>query len=168
MFLRSPTYMMRNRISNKAEQLLRVGMTSVLVITALHDGGHFLLGPKNAVNFLLSDLAFTTPIGGEKKDFHLSTDLKRAMFFEPDPNDSSRIVPCRQSLSAVLLMPISGDRLNAIGILHPEPTYPLNVDVFPKIPFLRISNWPIKEGRLLTEWVISDPYASAFSLNLEL
>lgn len=159
-----PTRMLWQRVNDKAKQLANYPMPRVLAITSLHDSGYLLLNPEEANNFLLSDWAFTFPLGGGSDDTYLSTDLKKAIFFKLEDGNPPKVVPRRKSVSAVLLVPMSGDRLNVTGVLHPEPTYPLNIHLIPKVPFLRIKDWPIQTGEIFTEWVISEPYAASFSL----
>ncbi|MFN7944416.1 MAG: hypothetical protein U0Z53_03615 [Blastocatellia bacterium] len=162
MAISSPTKMLRQRVTDKAGQLAGNDIPTVLAITSLHDGAYILLSPNEAVSFLISDWAFAIPMSNSNEDTYLSTDLKHSIFFKRDLNDPSKVAPCRQSISAVLLIPVSGDRLNVTGILHPEPIHPFSIHALKKVPFVRVQNWPIAEGIIFTEWVISDPYASVF------
>ena len=162
MSIGSATKILRDRVTTKAGQLAGATLPTLVVIASLHDGAYLLLRPDEAVNFLTSDWAYTIPVESNGNDTYLSTDLKYSIFFKPDPQFPSKIAPCRQSISAVLLMPISGDRLNVTGVLHPEPIYPFSINFLKNVPFARVQKWPIENGEIFTEWVISDPYASVF------
>lgn len=168
MALVSLTTSLRNRVARKTSQLSDYEMPRVLIITSLHDGGYLFLNQDGAKKLLISDWAYSISDQHSNDENCLSTDLKKSIFLKPDGSDQSKIVACRQAISSVLLMPISGDRLNVIGILNPEPSYGLNIQAFPKIPFVRIKNWPVSNGVISTEWVISDPYASVYSLSNEI
>lgn len=161
---RTPTKMLRQRVSDKADQMSGHGMPQVLAVVSLHNGAPVLLNPEEATTFFVSDFSLTIPIGtGAGEPYH-STDLKNSLFFRFDPNDSSKVVPCRRSVSAVLLIPVSGDRISVTGVLHPEPIHPLPVELIPRVPFLRLSEWPIKNGEMYLEWVVGAPYAASFSI----
>ena len=84
------------------------------------------------------------------------TDLESSLFIQPSP-DKAAIVACLQSISAILLIPVFGNKSEIYGILHPQPAKPLNIRFFPKVPFIRIAKWPITDGHITTEWVIADP-----------
>ena len=55
------------------------------------------------------------------------------------------------------LIAVYGDHSEVFGVLHPEPAYRLKIDCFSQVPFIRLSRWPITDGRITTEWVISHP-----------
>ncbi len=161
---RTPTKMLRQRVSDKADQMSGHGMPQVLAVVSLHDGAAVLLNPEEAFTFFVSDFNLMIPIGpGAEEPYH-STDLKNSLFFRFDPKDPSKVVPCRQSVSAVLLIPVSGDRISVTGVLHPEPTHPLPVELIPRVPFLRLNEWPIKNGELYLEWVVGSPHAAGFTI----
>lgn len=164
MSLGSPTRILWQRVNDKARQLSGYEMPRVLAITSLHDGAFLFLNPEEATNFLISDCALTLPIGGSSDNTYYSTDLQKAIFFKIDDNDPLKLVPRRRSVSAVLLIPILGDKVNVTGILHPEPVHPFDIALLPKIPFLRVQHWPIQNGEIFTEWVTFDPYAASFPL----
>lgn len=163
-FPRAPTKMLRQRVSDKADQMSGHGMPQVLAVVSLHNGAPVLLNPEEASTFFVSDFNLTIPIGDGAGESYHSTDLKNSLFFRFDPNDPSKVVPCRQSVSAVLLIPVSGDRISITGVLHPEPTHPLPVELIPRVPFLRLNEWPIKNGELYLGWVVGSPYAASFPI----
>lgn len=161
---RPPTMMLRQRVSDKADQMSGHGMPQVLAVVSLHDGAPVLLNPEEATDFFISDVNLTIPMGAGARDPYPSTDLKNSLFFRFDLDDPSKVVPCRQSVSAVLLIAVSGDRIGVTGVLHPEPTHSLFVEWIPKVPFLRLTEWPIRDGELLLEWVVGSPAAASFQI----
>jgi hypothetical protein len=76
------------------------------------------------------------------------------------PTGQSR--PAERAISAIVLVAVYGDKSEVYGILHPGPTYPLRTEWLPKIPFVRISRWPITDGKIFTEWVVGS--SSGYSL----
>jgi hypothetical protein len=61
-----------------------------------------------------------------------------------------RVVACRQDISAILL--VAANSGEGYGVLHPEPAYPLNIASLATVPFVRIAQWPIVDGKITTEW----------------
>jgi hypothetical protein len=162
-FPRSPTKMLRQRVADKADQLSGHGMPQVLAVVSLHDGAPVLLNPEEAFTFFVSDFVLKVPIGEGGDPYH-STDLKNSLFFRFDQDDPTKVIPCRQSVSAVLLIAVSGDSIGVTGALHPEPTHHLPAELIPRVPFLRLNEWPIKDGDMYLEWVVGSPHAASFPI----
>jgi hypothetical protein len=160
---KTPVEMFRRRVSSKAAQLASYEMPRVLVITSLHDGANFLFRSDAAVEYLVSKYEFITSLDINDINIHLTTDLQEAIFTRPSDN-SSEIEYCRESISAILLISISGNQLFVSGILHPKPSYPLNFRIFPKIPFLTIKGNVTRIKEIVTEWVIAEPDSTPFML----
>jgi hypothetical protein len=55
-----------------------------------------------------------------------------------------------------LLVAIFARQLDIVGMLHPAPKTEFAYRVMSGVPFLRVP-WPITDGRIETEWVISNP-----------
>jgi hypothetical protein len=68
----------------------------------------------------------------------------------------------RGAYAIVLLVQITGDSSWIAGAIHPEPAYILDIDVFPEVPFVRITPWPTTSEHLKTEWVIARPHPMKF------
>lgn len=165
---RMPTKEIRTRISNKAKKLSGYEMPRVLAITSLHDAAPILLNSQIIPGFfLVSGWKLNVPIGNSDEDFHLSTDLQEAIFFRFKGN-STEIEYCRESVSAVLLISITGNGLCATGYLHPKPTYSLNAKFLSAVPFLKVKNNLIRDGEILTEWINAAPYSASFPLDLKI
>ena len=139
-----------NKAKDKDSQLAGYPMPRVLAIASSHEGIGALFNPGGAQYALVSEPHWYAGRDGE------FTNLRDSVFIRPS-DDKASIVSCRGNISAILLIGVYGDRSQVCGILHPDPTYPLNVGFFPKVPFIRLAKWPIVDGRISTEWVISDP-----------
>jgi hypothetical protein len=47
------------------------------------------------------------------------------------------------------------------GILHPERARPFDYGFLSNLPFVRIAQWPIINGKIVAEWVIASPSGHA-------
>jgi hypothetical protein len=63
---------------------------------------------------------------------------------------------------AILLVAISGIQADLVGLLHPEPGIPFAPSLFPQVPYLRVKNWPIVDGRIEIEWSITEADHATF------
>jgi len=141
-----------NKAKAKAPQLGNYPMPRALAIGSSHAAIAALFNGATAKWALVSDPHWKHEIGSNVVDTAEYTDLDKSVFIRPGPGNT--IAPCRQSISAILLLAVHGDKSEVHGIRHPEPAYPLNVEFLPKIPFIRISRWPITDGMIFTEWVV--------------
>jgi hypothetical protein len=148
-------------VRSKADQLSGYPCPRVLAITSTHHAASFLLGPSGAEFLLTSEPAITYPLAGTGGPVTMTTNLRRSVFFGPGPA-GNQIVPRRQSVSAVLLLALDELRSNMVGLLHPVPARRLNLEPFRDVPFLRLREWPIVDGAIRTEWVISSPESRHF------
>jgi len=154
------THKLRTKVSNKAAQVSRYPVPRVVAITCEHIVSDFLLGPLGAERLMSSEAKIAVPIGDEPPDNIRSvTDLKDSVFFR---FNNGAVEPCRQSVSAVLLVSIFPDKSLIVGLLHPDPQYPFQISVLPSVPFLRLKKWPPKNKTIEMEWVISRPRAAKF------
>jgi len=149
------THVLRTKASEKAAQVSDYNMPRMLCIGTVHSGAQALLGKVAAKWLLTSETKIAVPIGEAKDKIHEETSLEHSVFFRFDENGS--VEPCRQSISAILLVGLFHDSCSVVGLLHPEPAYCFPISLLPDIPFLRIANWPMTEGMIETEWIISDP-----------
>ena len=144
-----------NKAKDKTTQLGGYLMPRVLAIVSSHAQISALFNNAGAEFALISDPHIVTQMGSQETGGQ-STDLRSSVFLKIDPHRNA-VVPCRQTISAILLIAIYGDHSEIFGILHPEPARPLKMAFFPKVPFVRVSNWPIKGEVISCEWVITDP-----------
>ena len=151
------THMLRTKASEKAPQLSGYKMARVLFITCEHVAADVLLGPHSAETVLVSETKIAVPIStGEptNEEVHLITDLKDSVFFR---FKNGGVEPCRQSISAIILLGIFAEKCFAVGILHPDPQYVFAIGLLPSVPFLRMKRWPPESRSIETEWVIHSP-----------
>jgi hypothetical protein len=146
-----------NKAKQKNKQLKGYPMPRVLAIVSSHPGGPVLFNSATAKWALVSEEHFVHPIGSAVADPDNYTDLKNSVFIKYGP-DGESIVPCRKEISAILLIAVDGAASEVFGIVHPEPEYPLNLEFLPNLPFVRIAQWPVSEGRIVVDWVITHPH----------
>jgi hypothetical protein len=91
----------------------------------------------------------------------MTTNLRRSVFFAPGET-GNQIVARRRSVSAVLLVALSDFQSGVVGLLHPDPVEKLNIERFRELPFLRLTKWPIVDGAITTEWIVSAPEPKIF------
>jgi len=144
-----------NTAKDKDKQLQDCGMPAVVAIASAHHGIGALFNKAAAQWCLVSDPQMTIPLN-DPEGGRQTTNLRNSLFFRPGA-DRKTIVPCRQNISAILLIAVHGEHSEIYGILHPEPAFPLNIQFFPKLPFIRVKSWPITNGLISTEWVVTAP-----------
>jgi len=148
-------------VRSKADQLADYPCPRVLAITSTHPASSFLLGSQGAEFLLTSEPKITYPVGVSGEPVTMTTNLRRSVFFSPGTT-GSQIVPRRQSVSAILLVGLFDNQSNVVGLLHPEPARKLSIEPFRDVPFLRLAKWPIADGAISTEWVVSSPESKIF------
>ncbi|MGA2965272.1 MAG: hypothetical protein ABSD64_03600 [Terriglobales bacterium] len=146
---------------SKAAQLADQPYPRVLAITSSHAFASILMDRLPAENLLVSDPMISHRLGDFNGYGTITTDLRRAVFFRLD-RSGRQIVPRRQSISAILLVAISGRQADVVGVLHPQPAIVFDPNLFPQVPYLRLSHWPIVDGKLSTEWSIGGDQSAAF------
>lgn len=144
-----------NKAKDKAEQLAGYPMPRVLAIASTHTAVAALINEATATWALVSEPHWKQRIGSPAIDPMEYTNLEMSVFMKPGPDGT--IVVCRQSISAMLLIAVYGDKSEVWGLLHPEPAYRFNIAFFPGLPFVRVAPWPVLEGKIFTEWVVSNP-----------
>lgn len=85
-----------------------------------------------------------------------SIDPAKAPFFR---KTAAGFETVRKSVSAILLIAIWDDQLDAIGLLHPEPARPFEISGFYDVPFFRLI-WPPAGEEVKGEWVTYSPPGS--------
>ena len=153
------THMLRTKASGKASQVSGAEMPRIVAITTEHIGGDFLLGPHGARTLLTGDTKIKVPINSPEFNTGLATDLKDSVFFRWK---DGVVEACRQSISAILLISIFADKCLIVGILHPCPAYIFPIQLFPKVPFVRLKKWPPDDHNIETEWTVHSPSMTEF------
>lgn len=144
-----------NKAKDKATQLGNYQMPRVLAIASSHAAIAVLFNGATARWALVSDPHWKQEIGSSAVDTAQYTNLEKSVFMVPGPGGT--ICSCRKSISAILLVAVYADKSQVWGILHPEPAYPLNIAFLPDLPFVRIAQWPVLDGKIQTEWVVANP-----------
>ncbi len=144
-----------NKAKHKTTQLGGYPVPRVLAVASSHAFISALFNTGGAEFALTSEPRIVVEVGSSGPGSQC-TDLRDSVFLRTDPVTRA-VVPCLRTISAILLVAVYGDRSEVYGILHPQPARPLNVGFFPKVPFVRLSKWPVTDGVISTEWVIADP-----------
>ncbi len=118
------------------------------------------MGSMAAESLLVSDQKIVVTINQPNPDSELVTDLRESVFFRFSANGT--IEPCRQSISAILLVQIFDDECRVVGILNPMPSVEFAISLLPSMPFVRVNPWPIQQNRIFTEWTIHNPGPKRF------
>ena len=151
------TDVIRQCASTKVSQLADHPVPRVLWLTTEHMGGSFFFGPLGARDIMTSDTKISMPVGMPDPPISQITELKESAFFKFDRG--GKVEPCRRSISALLLGLVHGEGIDLTGLLHPAPAVEFPIRMLPKVPFLRVSNWPFIAGKIELEWTISRPRA---------
>jgi hypothetical protein len=122
---------------NKATQLAGYSMARVLIIATQHQQAGLVMGAHAAEELLLGTRAFLVPIGDSDAQADVLATLRNSVFFRLS-KDASTVEPARQSISAILLMTISGEDAAMIGLLHPEPTMRFDPATFEHVHFCKV------------------------------
>jgi len=157
-FFTNVTPELRQRIARKMDQLSGAGqLPRILAIASEHPKVGLVFDRSAVVNLLVSDWKFWTPLSDPSASVRV-TDLKNSVFFRRDEANPSLLRPCRRSVSAVLLACIYSHRVEARGVIHPEPAVRLDISVLPEVPLLYLTEWPPRDGILKPAWTLpSDP-----------
>ncbi len=144
-------------VKSKTKQLSGRGLPGVLVITSAYDFSGLLLDRMSAECLMTSAPQFNEPLNGGPD--YMTTDLRNAVFCRPglfNASGEQMFLPCRKSVSAILLIQIYPSCTRIVGLLHPEPAIPFNPNWFPKVPYLRFRQWPLAANNIDTEWILGD------------
>ena len=149
------TYLLRRKVSSKAEQMSGYDCPRILVIMSDHQDAISLLSSRIAAEFLLTSdtkISIPDPRFNLKPSPGLETGLEDSVFFRFQ-KDTDKLELCRQSISAILLCAIYKYETRIVGLLHPAPNHEFPIQYFPSIPFVRLRKFPLENNRIHTEWV---------------
>jgi hypothetical protein len=142
---------------NKAAQLGGHNLPGVLAITSNYDFAGLLLDRMAAEYLMTSAPQINVPLNG--KPSYTTVDLRHAVFCRLSElvtaSEEPIIFPCRQSISAILLITIHPRESGVVGLLHPEPACSFNPNCLPKVPYLKFKQWPMVK-KAETEWILGD------------
>ena len=152
---------LRRAVGAKAFQLANYPHPRVLAIASSHVFATILMDALPAQNLLISDPMISYRIGDPTGRATQVTDLQRSAFLRTDKS-RTKIVPCRQSISAILLVAMCWNQAHIVGILHPEPVVAFDPELLRQVPYVRLKNWPITNGSLEPEWIESAENPAVF------
>jgi hypothetical protein len=134
---------------NKSDSIPRL-----LVIASEYSSmSAILLGKDAAIALLVGDAMWPLSGEGSYGDLALPPDLLNSAFFKRD--EEGRVTIQNSEFSAIVLCRILSDQLKLVGILHPEPKFPLDLDCLPPIPFLKVREWPLRDGNISLDWTMN-------------
>lgn len=143
---------------SKTKQVANYALPRVLAITCAYDFAGLLMDRGAARVLMTSASTYSVPIGERSLPPSVTTDLRDAAFCRLDKSNASNwaVIPCRQSISAILLIQIYPSYTRTVGLLHPEPAIPFNPHLLPQVPYVRFKQWPFVEGSVATEWILGN------------
>jgi hypothetical protein len=156
-FFASLTHKLRKTAGDKTPQLSGYPVARLMAVGSFHSASEVLFSNLQVEWLLMSQPKIVVRPYDSGAPPHQETDLANSVFFRSDAATQT-VVPCRQSISAILLVSMGARECLLRGVLHPEPRQVFDYRLLPDIPFLRVANWPLSWGsQIQTEWVIADP-----------
>ena len=161
-----PTAVLQSRVKEKVPQLSKHPMPRVLAILSSHIGADAFFSAEGATCLLLGGYEFCCPIGASSEETFNRAKLENSVFLRRDQANPDRVVACRQSVSAILLLALDGRGFSVVGVLHPEARFPIDPRTFPpKVPFSRLQPWPPADGTVQIEWTAdAHPLSTRFDV----
>ena len=150
-----PNRKLRQRASEKANQIKRYKCPAVLVLASMHTHARALLNTESAAQLLRGKrvIEISHNYLGKTSSVKEVADPTDCTFFRWK---NGRLESCRRNISAILLFAISGANADVIGILHPDPCYEFPIEFLPSVPFGRLREWPLEHDRIRMEWISHD------------
>lgn len=157
------THVLKRKATNKAKQVADYNMPRILCMGASHIASTILLGKHAARWLLTSETKIAVPLNKANAESQIITGLDNSVFFRF--NEKGEVIPCRQSISVILLVVLDNNSCLTVGVLHPQPAYSFDIAYLPDVPFIRVANWPCLDGQIATEWIIHNPSAKRIYLH---
>ena len=142
----------RQRASEKANQIRRYKCPAVLILASMHAYAPAFLNTESAAQLLRGEtiIEISHNYLGKTSSIKEVSNPTDCTFFRWK---NRRLESCRRSISAILLLVISGANVDVIGILHPHPYYEFPMKLLPSVPFGRLTKWPPEHDRIHMEWI---------------
>ena len=150
-----PSGKIRQRASEKANQIKRYECPAVLVLASIHTHAPAIMNTESAAQLLRGEtiIEISHNYLGKASSIKEVSDPRNCTFFRWK---NGRLESCRRSISAILLFVISGANADVIGILHPDPYYEFLIELLPSVPFGRLREWPLEHDIIRMEWISHD------------
>lgn len=154
-------HLLKRKATEKTTQVAGLELPRVLAITIEHVHSGVLFTTDMIQNLMTGDTKISVPLNDPDAISKETTSLDNSVFFKFSKEDG-KIVPCRQSISAIITLEIFNNECRVLGMLHPDPAVKFSPGFLPTTPFLKLVEWPIKENKIFTEWIIYDPESTNF------
>ena len=138
------TARLKAKTVKKAPQMQELPGARILALTSSHVGASILLGAGAAEALMISEPKLLVPLGAPDRAPRWIADLHHSAFLRRDRNTGS-VVPCRRSISGILLFGMSAYASSVVGLLHPAPAVRFDSASMAEVPFLYVQDWPLKE-----------------------
>lgn len=138
----------------KAGQVSGRDMPRIVAIVSEHPAADILMGKENAFKAICPEV-FRIEVDKPGMPGQMTAQHLNAPFFSIRPG--RQVSAERRSISAILLIALDGHSLRMTGLLHPDPVHPFSIHCLPKVPFVKISNWPCADGTIRKEWTMAEP-----------
>ena len=147
-----PSRKIRQRASEKANQIRRYKCPAILVLTSMHTHARAFMDTEGAAQLLRGErvIEISHNYLGKTSSVKEVSNPAECTFFRWE---NRRLESCRRSISAILLFVISGANAYVIGILHPDPYYEFPIELLPSVSFGRLKEWPLERDRIRMEWI---------------
>jgi hypothetical protein len=140
------TRQLEEKAGSKRRQFDQLQCPGILAIASSHLGSSLVLDAYAANNALISQPFWVVNEEG------MSTDLASSLFLRLE--DNGEITERNQSISAILLVSVTGDRSYVCGALNPAATRKLKSESLWMVPFVYLKDWPIEGRSLRCEWTM--------------
>ena len=154
-------HLLKRKATEKATQVSDLNIPRVLAITIEHVHSGLLFTTDMIQNLMTGDTIISVSLNDPDVKSKETTNLNNSVFFKFSKEDG-KIVSCRRSISAIITLEIFNNECRVLGVLHPDPAVKFSPGFLPTTPFLKLVEWPIKENKVFTEWVIHDPESTTF------
>ena len=128
---------------SKVKQVSNYSCPRLLVITSDHAQADSVMDKLAAKTLLIGEQFIPIPSSPS------ATKLENSVFYQIDVD---KLVPCHTNISAIILGSIKGGFVSFVGALHPNPEYPFNINLLPKVPFVGPKSFSEKDNKLIIEW----------------
>lgn len=149
---------LKGKAGSKARQVSGHPVPRLVAICSTHTGAGILLGPRAAEELMTGSTLLSQNLMDPSEKLSIITYLKNSVFFRLSNNED--LEPCRQSISCILLVQITGTDSRFLGLIHPEPAVEFHNRLIPCIPFCCFRSWPLESNELDVQWLIQRPEAT--------
>jgi len=157
-------HLLKRKATEKAPQVAGLELPRVLAITIEHAHSSVLFTTAMIHNLMTGNTKISVPLNNPDAISKETTSLENSVFFK---FSEGKIVPCRQSISAIITLEIFDNECRVLGMLHPDPAIKFTPGFLPTTPFLKLMEWPIKENKIFTEWITYNPESARYYYTYE-